>query len=158
MTSFRGVFLLEEDKMKQLDSKYDFSKVEAGKYDTWVSEERFKAEGKNSSKDPFSIMIPPPNVTGVLHLGHAWDGTIQDILVRYKRMNNFDTLYLPGMDHAGIATQAVVDARLKEEGISRYDIGREKFVERAFEWKDDYAKRINSQWKSLGLSLDYSRS
>ncbi|HZJ86054.1 MAG TPA: valine--tRNA ligase, partial [Erysipelotrichaceae bacterium] len=143
--------------MKQLDSKYDFSKVEAGKYDTWVSEERFKAEGKNSSKDPFSIMIPPPNVTGVLHLGHAWDGTIQDILVRYKRMNNFDTLYLPGMDHAGIATQAVVDARLKEEGISRYDIGREKFVERAFEWKDDYAKRINSQWKSLGLSLDYSR-
>ena len=143
--------------MKQLDSKYDFSQVEAGKYDTWVSEERFKAEGKNSSKDPFSIMIPPPNVTGVLHLGHAWDGTIQDILVRYKRMNNFDTLYLPGMDHAGIATQAVVDARLKEEGISRYDIGREKFVERAFEWKDDYAKRINSQWKSLGLSLDYSR-
>ena len=143
--------------MKQLDSKYDFSQVEAGKYDTWVSEERFKAEGKNSSKDPFSIMIPPPNVTGVLHLGHAWDGTIQDILVRYKRMNNFDTLYLPGMDHAGIATQAVVDARLKEEGISRYDLGREKFVERAFEWKDDYAKRINSQWKSLGLSLDYSR-
>ena len=143
--------------MKQLNSKYDFAKVEEGKYETWLKEERFKAEGKKSNKDPFSIMIPPPNVTGILHLGHAWDGTIQDILVRYKRMNNFDTLYLPGMDHAGIATQAVVDARLKSEGISRYEIGREKFNERAFEWKDDYAARIKSQWESLGLSLDYSR-
>lgn len=143
--------------MKQLDNKYEFSKVEAGKYETWLKEERFLAEGKESGKDPFSIMIPPPNVTGILHLGHAWDGTIQDILVRYKRMNNFDTLYLPGMDHAGIATQAVVDARLKDEGVSRYDIGRKKFNERAFEWKDEYAERIKSQWKSLGLSLDYSR-
>lgn len=143
--------------MKQLSNKYEFSKVENDKYDMWIKNQYFKAEGKESLKDPFSIMIPPPNVTGILHLGHAWDGTIQDILVRYKRMNNYDTLYLPGMDHAGIATQAVVDARLKSEGISRYDLGREKFNERAFEWKDEYAERIKSQWKSLGLSLDYSR-
>ncbi len=143
--------------MKQLDNKYDFNKVQAGKYDKWLSEERFKAQGKTSLKDPFTIMIPPPNVTGILHLGHAWDGTIQDILVRYKKMNNFDALYLPGMDHAGIATQAVVDERLKTEGISRYDLGRKKFNERAFEWKDEYATRIKTQWKSLGLSLDYSR-
>ncbi len=143
--------------MKQLANKYEFSSVEKGKYEKWLKAEHFKAQGKASKKDPFSIMIPPPNVTGILHLGHAWDGTIQDILVRYKKMNNFDTLYLPGMDHAGIATQAVVDARLKEEGISRYDIGRKKFNERAFQWKDEYATRIKSQWASLGLSLDYSR-
>ena len=102
-------------------------------------------------------MIPPPNVTGKLHLGHAWDTTLQDILCRYKRLKGYDVCWVAGMDHAGIATQAKVDARLKSEGISRYDIGREKFLERAWDWKEEYASTIRSQWAKLGLSLDYSR-
>ena len=111
----------------------------------------------DKSKDPFTIVIPPPNVTGILHIGHAWDNTLQDIIARYKRMQGYDMLYLPGMDHAGIATQAKVDERLKSEGVSRYDIGREKFLERAWEWKEEYASTIRKQWAKLGNSLDYSR-
>ena len=107
---------------KNLAQKYDHKTVEEGRYDRWVKEGYFTAGDK--SKDPFTIVIPPPNVTGILHIGHAWDNTLQDIISRYKRMQGFDTLFLPGMDHAGIATQAKVDARLKTEGISRYDIGR----------------------------------
>ena len=109
---------------KNLSQKYDHKAVEQGKYDGWVRKGYFTAGDK--SKDPYTIVIPPPNVTGILHIGHALDNTLQDIIARYKRMQGFDMLYLPGMDHAGIATQAKVDARLKEEGISRYDIGREK--------------------------------
>ena len=115
---------------KNLAQKYDHKAVEEGRYDRWVKEGYFTAGDK--SKDPFTIVIPPPNVTGILHIGHAWDNTLQDIISRYKRMQGFDTLFLPGMDHAGIATQAKVDARLKTEGISRYDIGREKFLDRAW--------------------------
>ncbi len=115
-----------------------------------------QASGDKKAK-PYSIVIPPPNVTGKLHLGHAWDTAIQDTLIRYKRMQGYDTLYLPGMDHAGIATQAKVEARLREQGVSRYDLGREKFVEKVWEWKDEYANIIKSQWQKLGLSLDYSR-
>ena len=121
----------------------------------WVKEGYFTAGDK--SKDPFTIVIPPPNVTGILHIGHAWDNTLQDIIARYKRMQGYDMLYLPGMDHAGIATQAKVDERLKSEGVSRYDIGREKFLERAWEWKEEYASTIRKQWAKLGNSLDYSR-
>lgn len=102
-------------------------------------------------------MIPPPNVTGKLHLGHAWDTTLQDMLIRQKRMQGFDTLYLPGMDHAGIATQAKVEAKLREQGISRYDLGRDKFVQQVWDWKDEYAAIIHAQWAKMGLSLDYSR-
>ena len=98
-----------------------------------------------------------PNVTGMLHLGHAWNTTVQDIIARYKRAKGYDVLWLPGMDHAGIATQAKVEARLREQGISRYDLGREKFLEKAWEWKKEYAKTIHSQWAVMGLSLDYSR-
>ena len=116
----------------------------------------FKPSGDKKAK-PYSIVIPPPNVTGKLHLGHAWDTAIQDTLIRYKRMQGYDTLYLPGMDHAGIATQAKVEARLREQGVSRYDLGREKFMEKVWEWKDEYANIIKSQWQKLGLSLDYSR-
>ena len=140
---------------ENLASKYDHKAVEEGKYDHWVKEGYFTAGDK--SKDPFTIVIPPPNVTGILHIGHAWDNTLQDIIARYKRMQGYDMLYLPGMDHAGIATQAKVDARLKSEGISRYDIGREKFLERAWEWKEEYASTIRKQWAKLGNSLDYSR-
>ena len=140
---------------ENLAPKYDHTSVEEGRYDHWVEKGYFTAGDK--SKDPFTIVIPPPNVTGILHIGHAWDNTLQDIISRYKRMQGYDMLYLPGMDHAGIATQARVDARLKSEGISRYDIGREKFLERAWEWKAEYAATIRRQWAKLGNSLDYSR-
>ena len=140
---------------KNLATKYDHRTVEEGRYDKWVRAGYFTAGDK--SKDPFTIVIPPPNVTGILHIGHAWDNTLQDIISRYKRMQGYDMLYLPGMDHAGIATQARVDARLKSEGISRYDIGREKFLERAWQWKEEYAATIRRQWAKLGNSLDYTR-
>ena len=140
---------------KELAAKYDHHKVEAEYYDQWLKEGYFTAGDK--SKDPFCIVIPPPNVTGKLHLGHAWDTTLQDIIARYKRLQGYDMLWLAGMDHAGIATQAKVDARLKEQGISRYDIGREKFLEHAWAWKEEYASTIRKQWAKLGLSLDYSR-
>ena len=127
----------------------------ATKYDHWISKGYFTAGDK--SKDPFTIGIPPPNVTGKLHLGHAWDNTLQDIIARYKRLKGYDMLYLPGMDHAGIATQAKVDQRLKSQGISRYDLGREKYLEKAWEWKEEYSNFIRKQWARLGNSLDYSR-
>jgi valyl-tRNA synthetase len=141
--------------MKQLEAKYDHKAVEDGRYEEWVKDGYFTAGDK--SKDPFTIVIPPPNVTGKLHIGHAWDNTLQDIIARYKRMEGYDMLYLPGMDHAGIATQAKVDARLKEQGISRYDLGREEYLKRAWSWKEEYAAIIRKQWAKLGNSLDYSR-
>ncbi|TGE79797.1 valine--tRNA ligase [Weissella confusa] len=144
--------------MREIDmpGKYDASAVEAGRYDKWVQENRFKPSG-NDKACPYSIVIPPPNVTGKLHLGHAWDTTLQDMIIRQKRMQGFDTLWLPGMDHAGIATQAKVEQRLAEQGISRYDLGREKFVDQVWDWKNEYAATIKSQWGKMGLSLDYSR-
>ena len=142
--------------MTELAPKYNPQEVEAGRYQEWLDEDLFKPSGDKKAK-PYSIVIPPPNVTGKLHLGHAWDTAIQDTLIRYKRMQGYDTLYLPGMDHAGIATQAKVEARLREQGVSRYDLGREKFVEKVWEWKDEYANIIKSQWQKLGLSLDYNR-
>ena len=140
---------------KELKPKYDFKEVEQGKYDFWLKGGFFEAGDK--SKEPFTIVIPPPNVTGKLHLGHSWDTTLQDIIIRRKRMQGYDALWLPGMDHAGIATQAKVDAKLKEQGISRYDIGREVFLKEAWKWKEEYAKTIHSQWAALGLSLDYTK-
>ena len=140
---------------KELKPKYDFNKVEQGKYDFWLKGGFFEAGDK--SKEPFTIVIPPPNVTGKLHLGHSWDTTLQDIIIRRKRMQGYDALWLPGMDHAGIATQAKVDAKLKEQGVSRYDIGREAFLKEAWKWKEEYAKTIHSQWAALGLSLDYTK-
>ncbi|MCH5462068.1 valine--tRNA ligase [Lactobacillus sp. LC28-10] len=144
------------DKSTEMPPKYDPQAVEAGRYDEWLSEGLFKPSGDQKAK-PYSIVIPPPNVTGKLHLGHAWDTTLQDMIIRQKRMQGFDTLWLPGMDHAGIATQAKVEAKLREQGISRYDLGREKFVEKVWEWKDEFASTIKTQWGKLGLSLDYSR-
>ncbi|MBW1605810.1 valine--tRNA ligase [Lactobacillus sp. Sy-1] len=140
----------------KMPPKYDHAAVEDGRYQEWLDEGVFKPSGDQKAK-PYSIVIPPPNVTGKLHLGHAWDTTLQDILIRQKRMLGYDTLWLPGMDHAGIATQAKVEAKLNKEGITRYDLGREKFVEKVWEWKDDYAATIKKQWGKLGLSLDYSR-
>lgn len=140
---------------KEMAPKYDHLQVESGKYQNWIDQGYFTAG--DLSKRPYCIVIPPPNVTGKLHLGHAWDTTLQDIICRYKRLQGLDVLWVAGMDHAGIATQAKVDARLKDEGISRYDIGREKFLDRAWEWKEEYAATIRKQWAKLGLSLDYTR-
>ncbi|OHE27256.1 MAG: valine--tRNA ligase [Tenericutes bacterium GWA2_38_26] len=141
--------------MTNLKTKYDFKEVEENRYEIWLKKEYFKSG--DPEKKPFTIVIPPPNVTGKLHLGHAWDNTIQDIIIRRKRMMGFDALYLPGMDHAGIATQAKVDERLKKQGISRYDLGREEFLKVAWSWKDEYASHIKKQWAALGNSLDYSK-
>ena len=140
----------------QLSSKYQPQDVERGRYQSWLDQDLFKPSGDKKAK-PYSIVIPPPNVTGKLHLGHAWDTALQDMIIRQKRMQGFDTLWLPGMDHAGIATQAKVEEKLREQGISRYDLGREKFVDQVWEWKEEYAGHIREQWSKLGLSLDYSR-
>lgn len=139
-----------------MPTKYDPNSVEQGRYKWWLEGKFFEAD-PNSDKKPYSIVIPPPNVTGKLHLGHAWDTTLQDIIIRMKRMQGYDALWLPGMDHAGIATQAKVEAKLREEGKSRYDLGREKFLEKTWEWKEEYASHIREQWAKLGLSLDYTK-
>jgi valyl-tRNA synthetase len=139
-----------------MPTKYDPKSVEQGRYDWWVNGKFFEAKD-DESKQPYSIVIPPPNVTGKLHLGHAWDTTLQDIITRMKRMQGYDVLWLPGMDHAGIATQAKVEQKLREEGKSRHDLGREKFLEEAWKWKEEYADHIRKQWAKLGLALDYSR-
>ncbi|QJD73365.1 valine--tRNA ligase [Lactobacillus acetotolerans] len=142
--------------MTDLAPKYDPNKVEKGRYQKWLDEDLFKPAG-NKKAHPYSIVIPPPNVTGKLHLGHAWDTAIQDTLIRFKRMQGYDTLYLPGMDHAGIATQAKVEAKLREQGKDRHQMGRKAFVKQVWDWKDEYASIIKAQWARLGLSLDYSR-
>ncbi|HJB78952.1 MAG TPA: valine--tRNA ligase [Candidatus Nosocomiicoccus stercorigallinarum] len=139
-----------------MPTKYNPTEVEKGKYEQWVEAGYFESD-VTSEKPPYTIVIPPPNVTGKLHLGHAWDTTLQDIITRQKRMQGFDTLYLPGMDHAGIATQARVVQRLKEEGIDIHDLTREEFLSHAWNWKEEYAGHIRDQWKKLGLGLDYTK-
>ena len=138
-----------------LDKRYNPKDIEKGKYQNWKEKNYF--ECGDLKKRKFSMVIPPPNVTGKLHLGHSWNTTVQDIIARYKRAKGFDVLWLPGMDHAGIATQAKVEERLRKEGISRYDLGREKFLEKAWEWKKEYAETIHKQWEMMGLSLCYSK-
>ncbi|WP_100331742.1 valine--tRNA ligase [Bacillus xiapuensis] len=145
-----------ENNELTMPTKYDPQAIEQGRYDWWIKGKFFEAKG-DESKAPYTIVIPPPNVTGKLHLGHAWDTTLQDILTRMKRMQGYDVLWLPGMDHAGIATQAKVEQKLREEGKTRYDLGREKFLEEAWKWKEEYAQFIRQQWAKLGLGLDYSR-
>ena len=137
-----------------LDKRYDPKQVEQGKYKTWKDRGYF-ASDINSNNPSFSMVIPPPNVTGKLHLGHAWNTTLQDIIARYKRLNDYNVMWLPGMDHAGIATQAKVEEKLRKEGIFRYDLGREGFLEKAWAWKKEYANSIHEQWEKMGLSLDY---
>ncbi len=136
-----------------LDIKYNHLEVEKGKYEKWLP---YFTSG-DLSKKPFCIVIPPPNVTGKLHLGHAWDTTLQDIIIRYKRMEGYDALWLPGMDHAGIATQAKVDAKLRSIGINPRKLTREEWLKYAWDWKEEYANNIHEQWAKLGLSLDYSK-
>ena len=139
-----------------LDKKYDHVSVEKGKYNVWKEKGYFKCDNE-SEKTPFCIVIPPPNVTGKLHIGHAYDTAIQDAIVRYKRMQGFDTLWLPGMDHAAIATEAKVVKKLKDEGIDKYKYGREKFLDACWDWTHEYGDNIRNQWAGLGLSVDYTR-
>jgi len=138
-----------------LDKKYNHLEVEENKYENWKNKGYFNSG--DLSKKPFCIVIPPPNVTGRLHLGHAWNTTIQDIIIRYKRMDGYDALWLPGMDHAGIATQAKIDQKLKSEGIKPREMDREEWLKVAWEWKREYSNNIHDQWSKLGLSLDYTK-
>ena len=143
-------------KIEDLPTVYDAKDTEEKIYKFWEDNECFKANSK-SEKEPYSIVIPPPNVTGVLHMGHALDGTLQDILVRYHRMSGYETLWMPGTDHAGIATQNVVEKKLRQEGKTRFDLGREKFVELTWEWANEHKSAILNQFKRLGASFDRSR-
>ena len=143
--------------MKELSKTYEPSKIEKAMYENWQAKGYFKPTG-DPDKTPFTIVIPPPNVTGQLHMGHALDETLQDVLIRYKRMKGFDALWVPGTDHAGIATQIKVEEQLrKNEGLTRYDLGREKFLERVWDWKAQYGSRITKQLETLGSSCDWSR-
>ncbi|MGO4927220.1 valine--tRNA ligase [Fundicoccus sp. Sow4_F4] len=141
---------------EEMPTKYNPQSIEEGRYEQWIEAGVFKPS-ENPEAEPYSIVIPPPNVTGKLHLGHAWDVTLQDMVIRQKRMQGFDTLWLPGMDHAGIATQAKVEEKLATQGISRHDLGREEFVQQIWDWKEEYAGTIRSQWSKMGISVDYSR-
>src|SRR5512136_941147 len=140
----------------ELAKVYEPHAVEERWYRTWEGEGYFRAT-LPSDRTPYSIVIPPPNVTGSLHMGHALNNTLQDILTRYKRMDGFNALWLPGTDHAGIATQNVVEKQLAEEGTSRHELGREAFIERVWKWKGQYGGQIIRQLKKLGSSCDWSR-
>lgn len=142
--------------LEDLPTVYDAKNTEEEIYKFWEDNQYFKADAK-SKKEPYSIVIPPPNVTGVLHMGHALDGTLQDILTRYHRMAGYEALWLPGTDHAGIATQNVVEKKLREEGTDRHELGREKFLEKTWEWANEHRSAILNQFKRLGASFDRSR-
>ncbi len=138
-----------------LDKKYNHLSVEQNKYNNWKEKGYFNSG--DLTKEPFCIVIPPPNVTGKLHLGHAWDTTLQDIIIRYKRMQGYDALWLPGMDHAAIATEAKVVKRIKEQSQTKSTLGREKFLEECWKWTKEYSENIRNQWAKLGLSVDYTK-
>ena len=139
-----------------LDKKYNHNLVEDGKYEKWLKKGYFKCD-EQSDKKSYCIVLPPPNVTGVLHLGHAWNVTLQDIIIRYKKMEGYDTLWLPGMDHAAIATEAKVVKRLKDSGIDKYKYGRDKFLDACWDWTKEHGDIIRKQWAKLGIALDYSK-
>ena len=139
-----------------LDKKYDHELVEKDKYENWLNKGYFTCD-ERSNKPPYCIVLPPPNVTGVLHLGHAWDVTLQDIIIRYKKMDGYDCLWLPGMDHAAIATEAKVVKRLKDQGINKYEYGRDKFLEACWDWTHEHGEIIRKQWAKLGIALDYTK-
>jgi valyl-tRNA synthetase len=141
---------------EQWEKVYDPTRVEEKWYNYWMAKGYFRAD-VNSPKEPFSIVIPPPNVTGSLHMGHALNNTLQDILVRFKRMKGHNCLWMPGTDHAGIATQNVVERELAKQGLDRHQLGREEFIRRVWEWKEKYGGVIINQLKKLGASCDWSR-
>ncbi len=142
---------------KELEKSYNPGAIEDDIYQMWNEGGYFKPS-TDSKKPPYTIVIPPPNVTGQLHMGHALDETLQDILIRYKRMNGYNALWVPGTDHAGIATQIKVEENLRvNENLTRYDLGREAFLERVWDWKNKFGSRIINQLKKLGCSCDWSR-
>ena len=138
-----------------LEKKYNHLEVEKDKYENWKNKGYFKCG--DTSKEPFTIILPPPNVTGKLHLGHAWDVSLQDIMARYKRMDGYDVLWVPGTDHAAIATEAKVVKKLKSEGINKYELGREKFLDVCWDWTKEYGGNIRGEWAHMGCSLDYTK-
>ncbi len=140
----------------EISKTYNPQEVESRWYGWWESKGYFRAD-VSSAKPAFAIVMPPPNVTGSLHIGHMLNNTVQDVIVRRKRMQGFNTLWLPGMDHAGIATQWVVERELRNEGLTRHDLGREKFVERVWKWKEEYGGNILRQIRRIGSSCDWSR-
>ena len=142
--------------MKELAKTYDPTAIEEQTYAKWMGRKYFHAEADRSKK-PFTIVIPPPNVTGKLHMGHALDETLQDILIRYKRMQGYNALWIPGTDHASISTEVKVTNQLREEGIDKQELGREGFLKRAWQWKEEYGGAIINQLKKLGCSCDWER-
>nr|HPG71772.1 class I tRNA ligase family protein [Syntrophales bacterium] len=142
--------------VKTLPKTYESKDVEAKWYEHWLKNRYFHAQD-TSDRPPFCIVIPPPNVTGMLHMGHALNNTLQDIMTRYRRMQGYNALWMPGTDHAGIATQNVVEQELAKEGKTRHDLGREKFIERVWTWKEKYGGVILNQLQRLGCSCDWER-
>ena len=141
---------------RELAKSFDPAQVEQRLYRAWMDSGQFRAR-VDPSRKPFTIMIPPPNVTGILHMGHVLDNTIQDVVIRFRRMQGLEALWQPGTDHAGIATQNVVEKKLREEGTSRKEIGRDAFVERVWKWREDYGGTIIRQLQRLGASVDRGR-
>ena len=141
---------------KELAKTYDPKQIEEKMYEKWCENKYFHAE-VDRSKKPFTTVMPPPNITGKLHMGHALDNTLQDILIRYKRMEGYNALWIPGTDHAAISTEVKVTNQLKEEGIDKKELGREGFLERTWQWKEEYAGTIENQLKKLGISCDWDR-
>ena len=153
----RAIFIVKKEKtMKELPKTYEPRDVEDRLYKFWVDNGYFHAE-RDPDKKPFTIVMPPPNVTGQLHMGHAMDAAMQDVLIRFKRMQGYSALWIPGVDHAGIATQIRVEEELRKEGKTRYDLGREEFLKRVWDWKHKFGNRIISQLKKLGSSCDWER-
>src|SRR5690606_33440748 len=144
------------EEAKNLSKAYEPKQVEEKLYHMWVENGYFTPE-IDYDKEPYTIVIPPPNITGQLHMGHALDNTIQDILIRWRRMQGYSTLWLPGTDHASIATEAKIVETLAKEGKTKYDLGRDGFLEKAWEWKREYGGRIINQLKKLGCSCDWTR-
>ena len=146
--------------MKELEKNYNPSAIEEKLYQKWLDNKYFHADaerGKREGKKPFTIVMPPPNITGQLHMGHALDNTMQDILTRYKRMQGYEALWQPGTDHAAIATEVKVIDKLRKEGVDKHDLGRDKFLEACWDWKKEYGTRIIKQLHKLGSSADWDR-
>ncbi len=160
-TNINGIayvtLLVTKFNIMELSSKYNPKETQDKWLKFWKDKNVFHAKA-DSGKKPFTIVIPPPNVTGILHMGHALNNTLQDIIVRYKRMNGFEALWMPGTDHAGIATQNVVEKQLAKEGKTRQDLGREEFLKRLWAWKQEYGDTIIDQLEKLGSSCDWSRT
>ncbi|MBR0518695.1 class I tRNA ligase family protein, partial [bacterium] len=140
----------------ELDKNYNYKDAEKKWYEYWISNKLFSATS-DSNKPPFAIVIPPPNVTGELHMGHAMDHTLQDIIIRGRRMMGFEAVWIPGTDHAGIATQKKVEDKIRKEGQTRYTLGRDEFIKKVWEWKNQYGSQIIEQCKRLGDSCDWDR-